>query len=269
MAATELASKRFRGFLPVVIDVETGGFHSRTDALLEIAAVIIEVDAAGRVRRGATHAFHVKPFEGSRHGSGLARGQRHRPLAPAAPGHRRSAMRCSGCSARSAPPSARTAAGAPFSWATTPRSTWDSSTPRWSAPASSAIPSTRSPASTPRRWPARRWARRCWRGRRSCRRHRLGQPRRRIRRVYDAERTADLFCHVCNAHARELRARRGKGARRWAGRTAHRRRWIWSRATQAAALVLPRGFVDELLAARRSAVICMAMSQPPISSPLT
>jgi ribonuclease T len=66
MAATELASKRFRGFLPVVIDVETGGFHSRTDALLEIAAVIIEVDSGGRVRRGATHAFHVQPFEGSR-----------------------------------------------------------------------------------------------------------------------------------------------------------------------------------------------------------
>jgi ribonuclease T len=66
MAATELASKRFRGFLPVVIDVETGGFHSRTDALLEIAAVIIEVDAAGRVRRGTTHAYHVQPFEGSR-----------------------------------------------------------------------------------------------------------------------------------------------------------------------------------------------------------
>jgi ribonuclease T len=66
MAATELASKRFRGFLPVVIDVETGGFHSRTDALLEIAAVIIEVDAAGRVHRGTTHAYHVQPFEGSR-----------------------------------------------------------------------------------------------------------------------------------------------------------------------------------------------------------
>jgi ribonuclease T len=66
MASVELASKRFRGFLPVVIDVETGGFHARTDALLEIGAVIIEVDSAGRVRRGATHAFHVKPFEGSR-----------------------------------------------------------------------------------------------------------------------------------------------------------------------------------------------------------
>jgi ribonuclease T len=66
MASPELASKRFRGFLPVVIDVETGGFHSRTDALLEIAAVIIEVDASGRVRRGVSHAFHVQPFEGSR-----------------------------------------------------------------------------------------------------------------------------------------------------------------------------------------------------------
>lgn len=66
MPPTDLASRRFRGFLPVVIDVETGGFHARTDALLEIAAVIIEVDDAGRLHRGTTHAFHVKPFEGSR-----------------------------------------------------------------------------------------------------------------------------------------------------------------------------------------------------------
>lgn len=66
MAAGELASRRFRGFLPVVIDVETGGFNARTDALLEIAAVIIEIDDGGLVRRGATHAFHLKPFEGAR-----------------------------------------------------------------------------------------------------------------------------------------------------------------------------------------------------------
>jgi ribonuclease T len=66
MSANELAARRFRGFLPVVVDVETGGFHSRTDALLEIAAVLIEVDQQGRVRRGATHAFHVQPFEGGR-----------------------------------------------------------------------------------------------------------------------------------------------------------------------------------------------------------
>jgi ribonuclease T len=66
MPAVELASKRFRGFLPVVIDVESGGFHAKTDALLEIAAVIVEVDNTGRLRRGTTHAYHVKPFEGSR-----------------------------------------------------------------------------------------------------------------------------------------------------------------------------------------------------------
>jgi ribonuclease T len=59
-------ARRFRGFLPVVVDVETGGFHSATDALLEIAAVLIEITAAGELRRGATHSFHVQPFAGAR-----------------------------------------------------------------------------------------------------------------------------------------------------------------------------------------------------------
>lgn len=57
---------RFRGFLPVVVDVETGGFISATDALLEIAAVIIDVGPDGRLRRGETHSYHVKPFDGAR-----------------------------------------------------------------------------------------------------------------------------------------------------------------------------------------------------------
>ena len=61
-----LMSRRFRGFLPVVIDVETGGFHSSTDALLEIAAVLIDMEPDGTLKRGATHSFHVKPFEGAR-----------------------------------------------------------------------------------------------------------------------------------------------------------------------------------------------------------
>src|SRR6204780_5564570 len=55
-----LMARRFRGFLPVVIDVETGGFESRTDALLQIAAVLIDIDAEGHLRRGETHSFHVK-----------------------------------------------------------------------------------------------------------------------------------------------------------------------------------------------------------------
>jgi ribonuclease T len=61
-----LMVRRFRGFLPVVIDLETGGFHAGTDALLQIAAVMIDIDATGRLRRGETHFFHVKPFENSR-----------------------------------------------------------------------------------------------------------------------------------------------------------------------------------------------------------
>jgi ribonuclease T len=62
--ATSIAD-RFRGFLPVVVDVETGGFNARTDALLEIAAVFIRIDEGGRFGRGETHRYHVKPFEGA------------------------------------------------------------------------------------------------------------------------------------------------------------------------------------------------------------
>jgi ribonuclease T len=61
-----LMSRRFRGFLPVVIDVECGGFNAETDALLEIAAVLIDMGPDGTLRRGATHSYHVKPFEGAR-----------------------------------------------------------------------------------------------------------------------------------------------------------------------------------------------------------
>ena len=56
---------RFRGYLPVVVDVETGGFNPRTDALLEIAAVMVVRDSQGRWRPGETHACHVEPFEGA------------------------------------------------------------------------------------------------------------------------------------------------------------------------------------------------------------
>ncbi len=56
---------RFRGYLPVVVDVETGGFDPRKDALLEIAAVLLRMDGAGRLRRDATYSAHVIPFEGA------------------------------------------------------------------------------------------------------------------------------------------------------------------------------------------------------------
>lgn len=56
---------RFRGFLPVVIDVETGGFNSQTDALLEIAAVMIGMDDKGRLHAAEQFFFNVEPFEGA------------------------------------------------------------------------------------------------------------------------------------------------------------------------------------------------------------
>ena len=57
---------RFRGFLPVVVDVETGGFQSETDALLEIAACIIRMDDFGRLFVAETVDVNVEPFDGAR-----------------------------------------------------------------------------------------------------------------------------------------------------------------------------------------------------------
>lgn len=60
-----LMANRFRGFLPVVVDVETGGFNSKTDALLEIAAVLVDFNSDGLLERSETIRYHVKPFEGA------------------------------------------------------------------------------------------------------------------------------------------------------------------------------------------------------------
>ena len=58
-------SERFRGFYPVVIDVETAGFNAKTDALLEIAAVTLKMDENGWLEKDETLHFHVDPFEGA------------------------------------------------------------------------------------------------------------------------------------------------------------------------------------------------------------
>lgn len=60
-----LLAQRFRKFLPVVIDVETGGFNSRTDALLEIAAVTLKMDSKGFLEPDDCIEFHVEPFVGA------------------------------------------------------------------------------------------------------------------------------------------------------------------------------------------------------------
>jgi ribonuclease T len=56
---------RFRGFLPVIVDMETGGFSSSTDAILELAATIVRMDERGRIAVHETHNFNVAPFEGA------------------------------------------------------------------------------------------------------------------------------------------------------------------------------------------------------------
>ena len=59
-------ARRFRGFLPVVIDLETGGFNSATDALLEVGASIIDMDSDGTVVAGDVIFHHVQPFPGAK-----------------------------------------------------------------------------------------------------------------------------------------------------------------------------------------------------------
>lgn len=58
-------AKRFRGFLPIVVDVETAGFDPQKDALLEIAAVTLCADDKGLWYRKKTHFCHVIPFSGA------------------------------------------------------------------------------------------------------------------------------------------------------------------------------------------------------------
>ena len=61
----QLMSDRFRGFLPVVVDVETGGFNSETDALLEIGAVILSINEQGRLTPGFSLFHSIIPFQGA------------------------------------------------------------------------------------------------------------------------------------------------------------------------------------------------------------
>ena len=55
---------RFRGYLPVVVDVETGGFDWNRCALLEIAVQPIDIDENGLLFPGDTTNAHVVPAPG-------------------------------------------------------------------------------------------------------------------------------------------------------------------------------------------------------------
>ncbi|MEG3789443.1 ribonuclease T [Lysobacter sp. CCNWLW3] len=63
-AAPPRLCNRFRGFLPVVVDVETGGFDWNRHALLEIAVVPVELDEQGLLIPGTTTSAHVVPAQG-------------------------------------------------------------------------------------------------------------------------------------------------------------------------------------------------------------
>ena len=62
--ATRMAD-RFRGFLPVIVDVETGGFDAERDALLEVAAVVLTMDMDGYLHPQTPVSCHVEPFPGA------------------------------------------------------------------------------------------------------------------------------------------------------------------------------------------------------------
>ncbi|MCU7800783.1 MAG: ribonuclease T [gamma proteobacterium symbiont of Lucinoma myriamae] len=64
-ATTSGIAARFRGFLPVVVDVETAGFNHKTDALLEVAATLLRMDEQGDLICCETYAYNVEPFKGA------------------------------------------------------------------------------------------------------------------------------------------------------------------------------------------------------------
>jgi ribonuclease T len=55
-------ASRFRGLLPVVVDVETSGLNPATDGLLEIAAVTLKMEGNGFFSLDKTFSYHVEPF---------------------------------------------------------------------------------------------------------------------------------------------------------------------------------------------------------------
>lgn len=58
--------KRFDGYLPIVVDIETSGVDYQKNAILEIAAVVVDYDEKNRLVPVGNFACHVTPFEGAR-----------------------------------------------------------------------------------------------------------------------------------------------------------------------------------------------------------
>jgi ribonuclease T len=58
-------AKRFRGLLPIVIDVETSGLDPATNGLLEVAAVALSLDSNGKIFQQETFSYFIEPFPGA------------------------------------------------------------------------------------------------------------------------------------------------------------------------------------------------------------
>lgn len=59
-----MLKNRFRKYLPVVVDIETGGFDPELNAILEIAITLIE-ERDNKFVVGETYRHHINPFENS------------------------------------------------------------------------------------------------------------------------------------------------------------------------------------------------------------
>jgi ribonuclease T len=186
-------SQRFRGFLPVIIDIETGGFSAATDAILEIAASIVRMDSDGVLHVHATHDFHVVPFEGAnieQSALDFTGIDPYHPFREAVPEREaflelfqlvRRELREQECN-RAILVAHNAHFDAGFSM------------PPWSAAISSATRSTPSPISTPPRSPALPTARRCWRAA-AARRVSSSTTTQAHSAAYDAERTGAAVLH--------------------------------------------------------------------------
>lgn len=65
LALTQELKERFRGFLPVVVDVETSGVNPIKNGLLEMCVVLINITEEGTFARQSTHFEHILPFDGA------------------------------------------------------------------------------------------------------------------------------------------------------------------------------------------------------------
>jgi ribonuclease T len=65
LAFKKTLKQRFRGFLPVVVDVETAGIDPERHALLEACMVLIDVDVQGKFFSHHHYFEHILPFPGA------------------------------------------------------------------------------------------------------------------------------------------------------------------------------------------------------------